>query len=143
MPPRIVVIAVLAGAAGCGLFEPDSRRVVGLIDPGLGVQTIEAPDTVRVDVAFAATVNTFGSSNCTIPDGVRLTLGPSEARVIPYDRIPRGDEVCTAEISPLPHPVELRFTSAGAAAIVAEGVVALPAGGVGRGTVTKALVVVP
>ena len=140
----IAVIAVLAGGWGCGLFEPDTRRVVGLIDPGLALPAIEAPDTVQLGVAFAAVINSFGSSSCTTPDGVRLTLEPSEARVIPYDRVPNGGDIaCTADISPIPHPVELQFAVAGAATIVVEGVVALPAGGLGRGTVTKNVVVLP
>jgi hypothetical protein len=79
----VVVVAVLAGAAGCGLFEPDSRRRVGLIDAGFGVPTIEAPDSVRAGVGFSATVNTFGSQSCYTADGVRLTLAATEARVVP------------------------------------------------------------
>ncbi len=143
MRHRGVVITVLA-SAGCGLFEPDSRRVVGLIDPGLPLSAIDAPDTALLGVAFDATVNTFGSSSCTTPDGVRLTLGPAEARVVPYDRVPNGGDVaCTADISPIPRPVELQFAVPGAAMIVVQGVVALPAGGLGRGTVTKTLVVMP
>ena len=57
----IVVIGALTGAAGCSHpTSPDTRRVVGIIDPGVQVATIEAPDTVRLGAAFSATVNSFG-----------------------------------------------------------------------------------
>ena len=140
----IVVIAVLAGATGCGLNDPDTRRVIGLIDANPAVRTIEAPDTVRLGAAFTATVYSFGSSSCTTPDGVKLTLEPAVARVIPFDRVPADNSVaCTADISPRPHPVELRFTEPGTATIVAEGMVYGTTFDPVRGTVTKAVVVVP
>lgn len=141
----IVVIGALIGTAGCGLLDPDSRRVVGLIDPGSAPATIEAPDTVQLGVPFAATVNSFGSSSCTTPDGVRLTLEPAEARVIPYDRVPTGDDlVCTADVALHPHPVELHFTQAGAATIVAVGMVLDQTSGKRvRGEATKAVFVLP
>jgi hypothetical protein len=145
MQHPMIAIAVLACAAGCGLLEPDSRRVVGLIHDGsvFTVPTIEAPDTVRQGVAFSATINTLGSSGCHTPDGVRLlSSGPSEVRVVPYDRVPTNTP-CTPDMRPIPHPVELHFTEAGAATIVAEGKVAQPSGGLARGTVAKAVIVVP
>jgi hypothetical protein len=43
----------------------------------------------------------------------------------------------------IPHPVELRFTELGTAAIVAEGLVSLRSGGLARGIVTKTVVVLP
>ncbi len=141
----IIVIGALIGAAACGLLDPDSRRVVGLIDAGVSPATIETPDTVRLGMAFAATVNTFGSSSCTTPDGVKLSLEPAEARVIPFDRVPTGNEfACTADISAVPHPVELHFTAAGSATIVAVGmVIDQTSGEQVRGEVTKAVLVVP
>ena len=67
------IIGVLAGATACGVLEADSRRIVGLIaDPA--PTTIQAPDTVRLGERFTATVNTFGSSSCTTPDGVELKM---------------------------------------------------------------------
>jgi hypothetical protein len=138
------VIAVLAGASGCGLNDPDTRRIVGVIDAQLFGGTIQAPDTVQLGAAFTATVNTIGSSSCTRPDGVTLTLEPAEARVIPYDRIPADNDVaCTLDLAPRPHPVELHFTAVGAATIVVEGMVNRESGERVRVTVTKAVVVVP
>jgi hypothetical protein len=136
-----VMIGVLSGATSCGLLEADSRRIVGLIaDPPSA--TIQAPDTVRLREIFRATVNTFGSSSCTTPDGVELTQGSSEARVVPYDRVPVGkDVVCTADLAAIPHSVELQFTEAGAATIIADGMVDRGPGQRVRGSVTKAVVV--
>jgi hypothetical protein len=138
--------AVLVGLAGCSVITgPDSRRVVGLIDAsGTGIPTIVAPDTVQAGSSFTATVHSFGSSSCTTPDGVGLTLTPTEARVTPYDRVPADSRVaCTADFSPRPHPVELRFTRAGPATIVALGDVFTSPTGRTPGAVTKRLVVLP
>jgi hypothetical protein len=105
---------------------------------------IEAPDTVRLGVTFDAIVNSFGSSSCTTPDGVKLTLEPAVARVIPFDRVPADNSVaCTADISPRPHPVELRFTELGTATIVAEGMTYRENGERVRATASKAVIVVP
>jgi hypothetical protein len=139
----IVVIAVLAAATGCGLNDPDTRRIIGIIDANPSTATIQAPDTVQLGAAFTATVTTLGSG-CTTADGVKLTLQPAEARVIPFDRIPADDDaVCAAILQPLQHPVELRFTAPGTATIVAEGRVYGTTFDPVRGTVTKAVVVVP
>ena len=142
---HIVVVGALAGAAGCSNpASLDTRRVVGIIDPGVQVATIEAPETVRLGARFTATVNSFGSSTCTSPDGVRLTRGPAEARVTPYDRVPADDNiVCTADIAPRPHPVELSFTEPGRATIVAQGyIIDQTSGARLLGEVKKTIVVV-
>ena len=139
------VIGAISIATSCFAFtDSETGRVVGIISSGGGGPTvIEAPDTVRVGVAFTATVNSFGNS-CTTPDGVKLTLEPARARVIPFDRVPTEDDVVCAEIlRGLPHPVELQFTAPGTATIVADGMVYGPNFEQVRGTVTKAVVVVP
>jgi hypothetical protein len=75
---------------------------------------------------------------------VELTLEPARARVIPFDRVPTDDDrVCTADISPRPHPIRLYFTAPGTAAIVAEGMVYRETGERARGTVSKSVTVVP
>jgi len=120
---HLILIGTMTGLAGCvGPTSPDTRRVVGLIDANGPFPTIVAPDSVQAGAWFTATVYSFGSSSCTIPDGVGLTLGAAEARVIPYDRVPadRG-AVCTADISPRPHVVELHFTRPGEASILVQG----------------------
>ena len=140
------VIGAVSVASNC-FFSTDSEtgRVVGIISTGgPGPVVIEAPDTVRLGAAFGAIVNSFGSSSCTTPDGVKLTLEPAQARVIPFDRVPADDGVaCTADISPRPHPIELRFTELGTAAIVAEGMTIRENGERVRGTVSRAVIVVP
>jgi hypothetical protein len=139
----LIVIGVLVGLAGCSILTgPDTQRVIGLIDVGgHPVPTIVAPDTVQVDSSFTATVHTYGSSNCTTPAGVELTLTPSEARVTPYDLKTTGSQaMCYLDLRAHPHPVELRFTRAGPATIVAQGDVFASQGRT-RGAVTKHLVV--
>jgi hypothetical protein len=140
-----IIGAVFVATSCSGFTDSETGRVVGIISTGGGRPTvIEAPDTVRLGLAFDAIVNSFGSSSCTTPDGVKLTLEPAVARVIPFDRVPADNSVaCTADISPRPHPVELRFTAPGTATIVAEGMVYGTTFDLIRGTVTKAVVVVP
>jgi hypothetical protein len=145
----LILTGVLVGLAGCStLTEPDTRRVIGLIDPGVAFPTIVAPDTVQVGSWFTATVHTFGSSNCTKPDGVELTLSASEARVTPYDLETTGSSqaVCYLDLRAHPHPVELRFTRAGPAVIVALGEVEVTVNDAARqipGVVIKQLLVLP
>ena len=146
MPHLNAVIGAASIVTNCFAFtNSETGLVVGIIQTGVRGPTIEAPDTVRRGAAFGAVVNTFGSSSCSSADGVKLTLGPAEARVTPYDRVPTGnDVVCTADISPLPHPVTLHFTKRGAAAIVAVGMVIDQTSGERiRGEVTKAVFVIP
>ena len=139
--------AAVALATNCfASTDSETGRVVGIISTGQRVPTIEAPDTVRAGIAFGAVVNTFGSSTCVIPDGVELTLGPAEARVVPYDEVTTGGGgvACTADLAARPHPVELRFTQAGVARIVAAGTLLDERSGErGPGEVTKAVVVIP
>jgi hypothetical protein len=145
----LILTGVLVGLAGCStsaLTEADTQRVVGLIDVGAHpTPAIVAPDTVQVDSWFTATVHTFGDA-CTKPDGIELTLTPSEARVTPYVRVPAPDSraVCTMELGAHSHPIELRFTRAGPAVIVALGEVEVIDDGARRlvrGVVIKQLVV--
>ena len=119
------VIGAVSVATSCFLStDSETGRVVGIISTDDDVPTIEAPDTVRAGDTFDAVVNTFGSSSCTTPDGVKLTLEPAEVRVTPFDRVPTDDDlVCTRDISPLPHPVQLHFTQPGSVRIVAAGMV--------------------
>jgi len=142
---RHMIMAIAIATTACST-EPDTERVVGIIDADPSGSTIVAPDTVQAGVRFAATVNTFGSSNCTAPDGVDLTLEAAAALVIPYDRVlvNPDDGACTADMAPHPHPVELLFTAPGEASIVVEGRVFTPTSNVTiPGTVTKAVVVLP
>ncbi|HEU4699809.1 MAG TPA: hypothetical protein VFS40_11560 [Gemmatimonadales bacterium] len=111
--------AVIVGTGACGLVEPDTRRVVGLIAAGgpAGAAVIEGPDTLRVGQGASFTINTFGSSSCTQPDGAAVAVTGLVAEVTPYDRVPRGDTYCTADIGARPHPVTLTFAQPGTAII--------------------------
>jgi hypothetical protein len=142
---RHVLVAIAVMTTACST-EPDTERVVGIIDADPSIPTIVAPDTVQAGVRFAATVNTFGSSSCTTPDGVDLTLEAATAHVTPYDRVlvNPDDGACSADMAPQPHPVDLLFTAPGEASIVVEGRVFTPTSNVTiPGTVTKAVVVLP
>jgi hypothetical protein len=87
------------------------------------VQVVIAPDTVPVGTQFTVTVNSFGSSSCTHPDGADLTIVGGLATISPYDRVPAdgADVVCTADVAARPHPVLLRFTAPGSATIRVRG----------------------
>ncbi len=137
-----LALAITTTACSTGL---DTERVVGVIDADPSISTIVAPDTVQAGISFAATVNTFGSSSCTTPDGVDLTLGPTAARIVPYDRVVSDEDFgCTPDISPHPHPVDLMFAVPGEVSIVVEGRVFTPtSNGPIPGAVTKAVVVLP
>jgi hypothetical protein len=138
------VVGALSVATSC-FFSSDSEtgRIIGVINTGGRTPVIEAPDTVRLGVTFAAIVNSFGNG-CTTPDGVKLTLLPAEARVIPFDLVPTDDDaVCAAILTVQPHPVALHFTQPGTATIVADGVVYGTNFERARGTVSKTVVVVP
>ena len=138
------IIGAVSIATSC-FFSTDSEtgRVVGVINTGGRTIVIEAPDTVQLGATFAAIVNSFGNG-CTTPDGVKLTLLPAEARVIPFDRVPTDDDViCTDVLAVLPHPLALRFTQPGTATIAADGMVYGTNFERGRGTVTRTVVVVP
>ena len=116
--------AVLVG--GCSIFEDGgTHRVVGqiLVDSTMGpfLRTIVAPDSVGPDSTLTITINSFGSSSCTQPDGVDSTSTPAGVRIVPYDRVPTGAVACTADFASRPHPVTLTVPSTGALVIRAVG----------------------
>jgi hypothetical protein len=120
MHSRVLLALVwMLGLIGCSsVSEPEYTRSIGVIQSESEmVDVIETPDTVDVGMPFQATINTFGSSSCTIPDGLDLTLTDNLAVITPYDRSPGRDVPCTADYAPRPHPIELRFTVPGQAAI--------------------------
>lgn len=121
--PSVLGPAVVV--AGCALFPESEARVIGqiLTDTNtLFLRTIVAPDTVTRNTPFTVTINSFGSSSCTTPDGVTMsTDAATVVRIVPYDRVPRGQEVCTLDFSPRPHPVEIRLPAPGPATIRAVG----------------------
>jgi hypothetical protein len=138
------VVGAISVATSCfASTDSETGRIIGVINTGGGTPVIEAPDTVRLGATFAAIVNSFGNG-CATPDGVKFTLLPAEARVIPFDRVPTDDDVlCTDALAVLPHAVALHFTQPGTATIVADGMVYGTNFERVRGTVSKTVVVVP
>lgn len=136
----------LAATLGCSGAEPGDSRSIGVIHPGVpGAAVIVAPDSVEAGQPVQAIINTFGSSSCTTPAGVAVRLTASTATITPYDLVATGSNtVCTRDYGPRPHPVELTFTQAGTARLVARGVTV---GGTVPGksliTVTKEIRVLP
>jgi hypothetical protein len=146
VPHLTTMIGAVSVATSCfASVNSETGLIVGVIHTGVPLATIEAPDTVRWGAAFGAVVNTFKSSSCSSPEGVKLTLRPAEARVTPYDRVPaETDDACTSDASANAHPFTLRFRQLGVATIVAVGMVIDETSGQRKhGEVTKAVVVVP
>lgn len=144
MTHMTAVVGAITVVTSCfASTDSETGRIIGVINTGGRTPVIEAPDTVRLGATFAAIVNSFGNG-CTTPDGVKLTLEPARARVIPFDRVPTDDDVVCADILTVqPHPVTLHFTQPGTATIVADGMVYGTNFERVRGTVSKTVVVVP
>ena len=126
MKHPIAVLAAVALIGGCSLLEDNSsERVIGeiLTDSTMGpfLKTIIAPDSVNPDSNLTITINSFGSSSCTTPDGVDMTATFTMVRVVPYDRVSSGARGCTADFASRPHPVDIQFPSSGVLIIRAVG----------------------
>jgi hypothetical protein len=115
----LAAAAFLAVTACSNPFGPQSERVIGQISSDYG-SVIESPDTVSVATSFMVTVNSFGSSSCTEPDGVDLMSSRLLAIVTPYD-IVQTNTMCTMDEAPQPHVVRLQFNRVGEAIILARG----------------------
>jgi hypothetical protein len=110
--------ALLALIAGCGLasdpLEGPPERVPGEIDSE-DSNTLIVPDTVRAGIPFKVTVNTRGSSSCTSPADVQVTMRGDTTELIPYDNVSSG--MCTADYAAIRHDVELRLERDGHAVV--------------------------
>jgi len=87
---RLAVSASAGLVLACGSpTEPNTHRVVGTIDPRhSNAAVIDVPTQVQSGVAFKVTVRTIGSSSCVTPDGGRIDVTGSLARITPYDQVP-------------------------------------------------------
>jgi hypothetical protein len=104
--------------AGCGILDPVRwERVVGMIMPDPGIPVVVAPESARAGVSFQVRVVTRGSSSCTRADGAEVHVNGLVAEITPYDRVQRGPVACTADLSPIPREVSLRFAAAGEAVV--------------------------
>jgi predicted small lipoprotein YifL len=110
--------ALLALIAGCGLgsdpLEGPPERVPGEVDPE-DSNTLIVPDTVRAGIPFKVAVNTRGSSSCTSPADVQVTMRGDTTELVPYDNASSG--MCTADYSAIRHDVELRLEREGHAVV--------------------------
>jgi hypothetical protein len=107
---------LLAASGGCSLFDCWSVRG-GVINPVvLFYSALVAPDTVTVHQPFTVTVTTFGSSTCTRPARVDVSINALVATLVAYDdQRTCGD--CTADLHSFPRAVEVRFAVTGQAIV--------------------------
>lgn len=138
----LLVVATAVAAAGCTVISgPGTETVRGILSiesssttPVRAATThapshadalegsIEAPDTVRVDEPFTATVRTIGRNGCWEAAGEDVSVEGLTATVVPFDREDRPeDAACTTALVSLSHDVELTFREEGEATIRAEG----------------------
>ncbi|HEX8832139.1 MAG TPA: hypothetical protein VF705_13280 [Longimicrobium sp.] len=114
-------IIAFAATAGCGSPEDEygeddapPARVVGDVFPESD-DTLIVPDTVQAGVPFEVTVNTRGSSSCTAPAEVEVTMRGDTANLIPYDYASSG--TCTADMGAISHRATLTFARPGHAVV--------------------------
>src|SRR5688572_25596443 len=119
---RVLLTALLVSACA-PVTNPDGwRRVVGNVNPALSsIQMVNLPTEAAVNVPFTVTVTTLGSSSCTRADGTDVATNGLTATITPYDRVAPPDAPCTRDLRGFPHPVQLRFTTAGSARIIVIG----------------------
>ncbi len=113
-----LLLATSLVAVGCGLLPETTRRQVAMIG-GPSLQRIDAPDTVRAGEFFSITVHSWGSGSrrCNEPDGEIVETRGAIIRIKPYDKVPTGELVCTADLRNYPRPLSVRFANAGTGTI--------------------------
>lgn len=103
---RRLPIALLV-VAGCrDATDPEKQRVVGLVDLlATSPPAVVAPAEVAANQRFAITVHTWGSSDCTKPDGGDVRIEGDLVRIVPYDiiPIPGHTDVCQDDYVARPH----------------------------------------
>ena len=107
------LLLLLGAAAGCkAVVEPGTRRVIGVIESGTGVQPLLLPDTVAAGASFAVTVTAFGGA-CDQDDGTDVTTTGLIADVTPYVLLPPPETICIAVLRASPRSVALTFATPG------------------------------
>jgi hypothetical protein len=104
----------------CGSpVEPNTHRVVGIIDPRHSPPVIDAPAQVRSGVAFTVTVRTLGTSGCVTPDGGRVDVTGALARITPYDQVPDPGHgaLCSPDYTSLPRTLSVTLGQPGSATV--------------------------
>lgn len=122
----LLVLAATLLLPACSLLEPEQwERVVGVIEiGGEHPPPVQLPESVEAGVPFNARVVTYGSGNCTKPNGAEVELIGSRAEIVPYDLEYRGPwkrgsyyVACTDDLAPYPREVSLQFDDPGDAEI--------------------------
>jgi hypothetical protein len=141
---RYILLGLLASAAACSSgpdLGPDALVVIGTIQ-GMPSQTlVVTPAPLVAGQATQVIVNSFGSSSCTEPDHATVTQDSMEATVTPYDRVAPAGTRCAIDVAPQPHPIALRYASAGTATLHVVGYRLNATTGVRLDTVTVSLTV--
>jgi hypothetical protein len=128
MPSRqrttLLLLALPLVFIGCALLPESTTRQIAMIG-GPDLRRIDAPDTVRAGEFFTVTVYSWGSGsrNCNDPDGEIVETRGGIIRITPYDKVPTGEIVCTADLRSYARPLSVRFGAAGAGTIRLVGVV--------------------
>jgi hypothetical protein len=110
----VLTLALAVGACGSPT-EPNTKRVLGRIDPSLSSRPVVwAPAEARAGVAFAVTVTTVGFG-CTTAEGGTVESQGDLARIVPYDRVPGAghDTFCDPGVVILPRDLQVKFLQAG------------------------------
>jgi hypothetical protein len=118
---RRLPVALLLLAAGChDATDPEKQRVIGLVDLlGTSPPAIVVPAQIAANERFTVTVYTWGSSDCTKPDGGSVAVLGDLVRIVPYDiiPIPGHSDVCRDDYAAHPHVFPLTLTQAGPARV--------------------------
>jgi hypothetical protein len=93
--------------------EPTVRRLADL--GAKRDQRIDAPDTVRANTPFAATVYFVGSTSveCNTPDGTSVSNDGRLARVQVFMRVPNRGYTCPSDFKLYPQTTMIQFSLPG------------------------------
>jgi hypothetical protein len=114
-----LLLAVVAASCG-GLFDPDDEwtREPGRLHPEISaIQMLQMPTQATAGVPFEITVTTRGSSSCTRPDGMTVSVSGLTADVTPWDQVAPQRTPCTDDLAAFPRTGTVRFDVAGSATI--------------------------
>lgn len=120
---RLVCLLMLSACclSACGLPKAlTTEQVVGSIPNDTPAsEVIQAPATAAVNQPITLTINTYGSSSCTTPDGAQVEVDGLTATITPLDRVPRPNSnvACTADLAARPRTVTVTFAEPGEALI--------------------------
>lgn len=116
--PLVLLVALLTACSDPTAPGDGWVREPGRLMPELSsIQMLQMPTQARAGTAFEITVTTVGSSSCTRPDGMTVSVSGLVADVTPWDRIAPEGTACTDDLHPFPRTATVRFDVPGAARI--------------------------